>query len=635
MYKLICCPGISRLDEPCFENITQQTLYFNSLESTTIDAVYPPYYTNKISFSTEDINITEKYNYLSLQFNGKYYYYFIDDISYINEDIFELQITMDTIQTFMFDFSIINATVTRNSINRWNSDETINRKYIRENLSKGVFVDDGYLEYGTNYNIGFAIAYSTKAFSNTDVPTCDIIDNFKSVPTGLYAYIIPIFDSTTIAAATANGGKLKYGWYRLDPDLPSPSNSTYVGAEFDWSAFNINKLIDNPYITNIIYINATCISRVFDYKFTNKTNTINGVSELYIRTKRTSLKGNEEKKYPQVNRTYLATIDNVQYPYLSVKSLPNYFVNIDSFYPKAVIKNTSLGVKFDSKFVPQLIDENYISVKYGERGTMCEFPLHKTTKSSIDFYQGVDLFTGTRCYFMSNNTSGKDRLFTLVSTPNSQTFNLINDAWNNYYANNKATLGALGTSSAIANILYKGAYSNYNNSVILSAKYKSQDIASPMAKMGLLNTGLNVINYGVDRLITRENLENAPGSVIQTGTITTDTLNKSATLVYSRMYVSDIEECAEELEHYGYKQNMDISNVDNVFTELNNRYYYNIIKLEDISIKEKILIGNVLKSDLIARFENGLRMWNYNNGELLTDGIGYRLAFDNVEKDYL
>ena len=633
MYKLICCPGISRLDEPCFENITQQTLYFNSLESTEIDAVYPPYYTNKISFSTEDINITEKYNYLSLQFNGKYYYYFIDDISYINEDIFELQITMDTIQTFMFDFSIINATVTRNSIKRWNSDETINRNYIRENLSKGDFVDYMYSEMITD--IGFAIAYSTKAFSNTDVPTCDIIDEFKSVPTGLYAYILPIFNSTTIAAATANGGKLKFGWYRLDPDLPSPSNSTYVGAEFNWSDFNINKLVDNPYITNIIYINASCISTVFDYKFTDNTSTINGVSELYIRTKRSALTGNEEKKYPQVNRTYLATIDNVKYPYLSVKSLPNYFVNINFYSVKPFSKNINLGVKFNSNFVPQLMDNNYISFAYGERGTMCEFPLHKAKKPTLDIYQAVDLFTGTRCYYISNNNSGTDRYMTLISTPNPQTFNLINDAWNNYYANNKATLGALGTTSAIANILYKGAYSNYNNSVILSAKYKSQDIASPMAKMGLLNTGLNVINYGVDRLITRENLENAPGSVIQTGTITTDTLNKSAQQLMRNMYVSDIEECAEELEHYGYKQNMDISNVDNVFAELNNRYYYNIIKLEDISIKEKILIGNVLKSDLIARFENGLRMWNYNNGELLTDGIGYRLAFDNVEKDYL
>lgn len=633
MYKLICCPGISRLDEPCFENITQQTLYFNSLESTEIDAVYPPYYTNKISFSTEDINITEKYNYLSLQFNGKYYYYFIDDISYINEDIFELQITMDTIQTFMFDFSIINATVTRNSINRWNSDETINRNYIRENLSKGQFVVNSYNEY--NNNIGFAIAYSTKAFSNTDVHTCNIIDNYKSIPTGLYAYIIPIFDSTTITAATANGGKLKYGWYRLDPDLPSPNNSTYVGAEFDWSAFNINKLIDNPYITNIIYINSTCIKKVFDYKFTNNTGSINGVSELYIRTKRRALTGNEEKKYPQVNRTYLATIDNVKYPYLSVESLPNYFVNIRTEGVKLFNKNTNVGVTFNSNFVPQLMDENYISIKYGERGTMCEFPLYKSTRRDIAIYQAVDLFTGTRCYYMCDNSLGTDKHMTLISTPNPQTFNLINDAWNNYYANNKATLGTLGTASAIANILYKGGYSNYNNSVILAAKYKSQDVASPMAKMGLLNTGLNVINYGVDRLITRENLENAPGSVIQTGTITTDTLNKSAQQVMIKMYVSDIEECAEELEHYGYKQNMDISNVDNVFTELNNRYYYNIIKLEDISIKEKILIGNVLKSDLIARFENGLRMWNYNNGELLTDGIGYRLAFDNVEKDYL
>lgn len=631
MYKLICCPGISRLDEPCFENISQQTLYFNSLECLNIDAVYPPYYTNKISFSTEDIDITKKYNYLSLQFNNKWYYYFIDDISYINEDIFELQITMDTIQTFMFDFSIINATVTRSSINRWNSDGTINRNYIRENLSKGQFVVNTYNEY-TN-DIGFAIAFSSKNLNSTNDSTCDIIDNDKIIPTGLYAYIIPIFSPDKIITGTSNNGKLKYGYYRIDPDLPT--TTTKVGSEFSWSALNLNILIDNPYIINIIYVNSRCLNDIFDYIFIDNTNTISGLSEFYIRTKRSSNIGSEVKLYPQVNRTYLATIDGTKYPYLSVKSLPNYFVKNLSLQPKSFIQNDRLGVQLTSNLVPQLLDNNYITVKYGERSSMTEFPLYKATKTTLNYYQSVDLFSGNRCYFINDSDNKIDKHFTLITSSYPQTFNLINDAWNSYYANNKASLGALGTSYAIANILYKGAYSNYNNSVILSAKYKSQNVASPMAKMGLLNTGLNIINYGVDRLITRENLENAPASLIQTGTISIDSLNKSFIETYVVMTVSDIEECAEELEHYGYKQNIDIRNIDNVFAELNNRYYYNIIKLEDISIKERILIGNVLKSDLLSRFENGLRMWNYNNGDLLNDGIGYRLAFDNVERNLL
>ena len=44
-----------------------------------------------------------KWSYLYFQYEGKYYYYFINSIEYKNESTVELQLEMDVVQTYMFD----------------------------------------------------------------------------------------------------------------------------------------------------------------------------------------------------------------------------------------------------------------------------------------------------------------------------------------------------------------------------------------------------------------------------------------------------------------------------------------------------------------------------------------------------
>ena len=133
--------GISRIDTPIFATLVDQEHFFSECEPYTIpnNSFYPPHFKNRILLNTSDITFKSQRNYLSLEYDSKTYYYFIDSIEYVSEDVIALNITMDVIQTFMFSINIISAEKERESIKRW-VNHKINRDYIRENVSAGDFM---------------------------------------------------------------------------------------------------------------------------------------------------------------------------------------------------------------------------------------------------------------------------------------------------------------------------------------------------------------------------------------------------------------------------------------------------------------------------------------------------------------
>ena len=161
MLKLVHIKNISESDTPSFTTQTEQEDYFDNLQGITItDGWYPPYYENEIKFDTEDVSFDTNYNYLILSYNDRNYYYFIDDMTYVNEGVIAIHITMDTIQTFMFGATLSDVVIERKFINRWR-DNYINRNYIRENLSENNYKTVEF-EYLTNSNDYFTFVSFTK-----------------------------------------------------------------------------------------------------------------------------------------------------------------------------------------------------------------------------------------------------------------------------------------------------------------------------------------------------------------------------------------------------------------------------------------------------------------------------------------
>ena len=143
MIRLMFVKGINEVDTPYFETKEEQTEFFENASVVSYDdetAYYPPYYRNRIRLPSSDIPFsdeTKKINYLSLEYDGKTYYYFVESMDYVTDDLTEITISMDTIQTFFFDMLLTKPTIKRMAIKRWSDDKvSINRNYIRENLSE-------------------------------------------------------------------------------------------------------------------------------------------------------------------------------------------------------------------------------------------------------------------------------------------------------------------------------------------------------------------------------------------------------------------------------------------------------------------------------------------------------------------
>ena len=60
---------------------------------------------------------------------NKWYFYFVIDKVYINERCTELILSIDVMQTYMFEYTFRESLIERMHYNRWTSDGSVNRKY--------------------------------------------------------------------------------------------------------------------------------------------------------------------------------------------------------------------------------------------------------------------------------------------------------------------------------------------------------------------------------------------------------------------------------------------------------------------------------------------------------------------------
>ena len=103
--------GINAIDTPYFASLAQQQTYFaqHKVGQINDDYWYPPYNADFIQFSTTDVDLDLKANYLSIEYKEKQYYYFIDSLEYVTQDIIGLHVILDSIQTMMFNIEIIST----------------------------------------------------------------------------------------------------------------------------------------------------------------------------------------------------------------------------------------------------------------------------------------------------------------------------------------------------------------------------------------------------------------------------------------------------------------------------------------------------------------------------------------------
>ncbi|WP_286149808.1 hypothetical protein [Romboutsia ilealis] len=594
MYSLYYIKGISRFDTPRFANIIEQNNYFDLHKKKTIDEFYPPFFTNSIKMLYTDFDIiNNEVNYFSLVFRNKTYYYFIDNVNYIDLGVYEINITLDVIQTYFFDIKINSINVIRQSINRWNGND-INREYIRENLSNSTDFKRGITYNSIPTNKWLLVEGVSKLDTGSEqyAPSLITIKDIL-ITNGTYLYLLPL---PNINKAYQNK---KINIFLRDELVEQYTYIDYIKA--------LNSLMRNPNVLNISFINMSENNNL-DYNISyNETIdiTINYNPNVY------SLK------------TYLINTNNVGSVF--IEKGVNFINKIE--YKIQFDKNTSRGINFNYRYIPQLFDENYIDFKWGERLGYTSISLSKLKSSKLVLDYKYDLCSGERIYNINSS-----QYFTNIVNKTKQNIRLYNGAWENYLATNKGTL-TTGIDLAKQNNLFQTSKNIFNSSALgIAGSVTGNPSLITGATGGLLNSYVDyfIKDYNIEQnlKITKENLIYTPDTEKQGNTITSDIENSSLEIFTYTAYVDDIEEVGRKLEYFGYKVNKLYNNVTLYGNELYNRVYYNVIKADEIFIT---ISNHINTEDLIfsikERLRSGLRLWNMNNNvEMLTN-----LKYDNVE----
>ena len=405
--------GLTEVDTIQFASIVEREAFFANV-SARLDintGFYPPHYQNVIKL---DVPIDAPYNYLSLVYGDKTYYYFINAIQYVNEDIIAISITMDTIITFMFDVDFIQSHITRASIKRWNNDD-INRNYLRENFSAGKFKQTYKKYFRATYDFdndegGEALGHDVTGtivfkslFENNNYQLYDVNNQ-------------ELYSDNKLECIFVIANSLDY----------NVNNGTQILQEL--AAQAVTNLSRVEQVTQAYYLPFNCTSVVYE----------NQIFDV----------GND---WVQSGSAFRGLIT-------AKPSLPIYTYEYSVGFRKSVA-----GDIFSAALCPVLLDEVYTRVQFGEGVTTATYPLHLLTEDLIRCNYFGDISSGQRIYYLTADSvdseivNSQDSRFaivdgfnTLVVAQNPIYLDIISEGFQHYYTYNKASTWASIGSAAIS-----------------------------------------------------------------------------------------------------------------------------------------------------------------------------------------
>lgn len=565
--KLYNIEGISRSDTPYFSDSDSQDDYFESkLVHQITTSFFPPFFTDEITFDDTDLTIFTKVNYLSVKFSDKVFYYFIDGINYNNSGSLSLKIAMDTIQTFMFDFSVKNGVIERKFIDRWNSDGTINRNYLRENVSSNLFQllkfkaysCDSNFKNKTNTNIiGYLVFKMAKdiwdndgGFSNDGTPYVRTPSGNEFYRSQFYYYILPVGKNSFLQQNCKFCNRLSS--HDVLKDFRYDVTLYYLAADpscIECKFLPLNNFAAMCYSPNesgsTFYVDDTaCNIRFHDY-------------------------GNGKVAAAISFKTGMG---------MQVEALEDDFLNFD------MSKNIALNTAFDKRYCPCLIDENYYRLSFGEGSTATTFTLFDSTSTKFTCRYFCEPDTGSRYYQIIPNSalvtpSGNfydyvDCYQCTTVTTNAENYDLTQSSWIQYQEYNKASIGmalggyslkcfafgmagssALKANSARANEIFtKGSENGFIPEKDWT-EWKGILADNKSIKSSMVSKGAEAGSSLIGTATTEYNAWLGPNSARSTGNMFRDMLSHSLQ-IYSAAYVcNNIEECAQYYHRNGYLVN--------------------------------------------------------------------------------
>lgn len=616
--------GIDKINTPYHSSVNEQQAYFNAHKvGTIINTYYPPHYRDTISLDTNDININENFNYLSINYLGKEYYYFIDRVNYVSEEVFEVDIVIDSIQTYMFDIVWNNALVSRRLIDRWKNNR-INRDYYRENISNGNFKLDTYKDYTTDFP--FIVIETTGNIDiESSVPEPTIFKSYKlgkTYTTGTIMYIIPWVDLGSNISHIIMNSTYAPWTYPEEEENPTYESAKFLMVDL---LYALRYLLENPKVVNVYAVTTHELEGVSVSVNDNTLEvTLDDTWNAFI-PKLYDLgipSGQTEHAYIYGFCCVKANIDENEYLE---------YININN-HPFKI--NDKINEDFDISYVPQLLDENFMQVQWGERTQTTGFPLFELETPVLTCNSWYDLASGNRYYTLTKGASLTDRHLTMAVGNSQELMPTYSDAWKDYISRNygSATIG-LATNVIGSIFNYNTSVGNYNHST--TSDGNTTETTSTSVSGNLAFSPVKGLLTSAGELAKITNIKFTPDVQKQGNNFSGSYIASSLQRIFIINAVDDIYDVAYTLESVGYLVHENYYN-ENIINTLNTRYYYNYIQLESLDFNLNRISDNETLDDIEARFKTGVRFYNKTpNGLDTLEVMGIVCRYDNVEKSLL
>ena len=195
-----------------FASLTAQTTYFTSLNYLQADNCTYQRKDNVIRFPAHIDSIIE-YNYVMYQnenYSNKWFYAFITNMQYINDNMTEISIKTDTWQTWQFDLIYKNSFVEREHVN----DDTIGLHTIPENLDIGEVIC---IQEDKDETLNTELYY-VAILSSWNIDSGDLIQNIGATVYGKQVFPKDLYLIDFSISATTGISNLAKFLYKTDVD---------------------------------------------------------------------------------------------------------------------------------------------------------------------------------------------------------------------------------------------------------------------------------------------------------------------------------------------------------------------------------------------------------------------------------
>ena len=528
-------------------------------------------------------------NYCRLLQDGKWWYFFIINKKYINDNTTNLTMKLDVLQTFLIgiDYSIAESYIEREHQNRYEYINTIlspifNRE--SENVEKGrELIVSKDVVLSDNYPSALADKLSDPSWRLfwLTIVTKERIDSSgdtylttnKGMPTNVYTYIAPLCLN-----------------YRSETPTLYFANDSSAISSVDYSAINRNDLIAISQDPKVLSINISKYSPI-PYNVNKGSATFGGISFTIYNFYPTITEVGIEPQIKKVEfygtTRYLYRIENAY-----EIGFPEYALDPEVI-PTGVISHNNLK---DIKFEPKLLTEEYqpLLFQYGGNKMVLDrsnFGTNPAIKHLPTFsVKNTSTLAPARYKGEEQNLS-----FALKLDSSNNEMPLRTDAWQTYLAGHKNSLVTGMATQAITGVLGIGA---------------SLLTGNPFGFVNAIKTGVNVATGIADSIAQIHDLKETPDEVSKpSNDIIEDYINEGGNihLKYLQIRESFLQKVFEWLYHYGY------ATKTFKVPDINTRYYFNYLQTIGANIVSNI--DNEYITEIKSILDRGVTFWHYRDAQ--------------------